>query len=128
MKHLKTKIRTVLFALFAMIFFYGGSCNIEHIDGYIITESKSINTNDTLILEAILTDEIEPYEVIWEYTPTNPETVLISPFPIDNTESQYKAAFTSENPGEYEISVRFLYKNTSPKNSDSVIIEVINKD
>lgn len=115
-------MKIYIFAVISFIILYAGSCNTEHIEGYIKFDTDEISINDSLFLEAIVTSDIEPYDVLWEMMPPNSDAVLISPIPNDT--SKDKAVFVAQEIGEFTISIRFLYKNTNPKESDSILIKV----
>ena len=118
-------MRLFLFSIFAFLVFYAGSCNSEHIDGYIEYDNNSISVNDSLHLKAIVTSNLEPKKVIWEYTPQNSFSSIISPVPSDPSGGKYNAIFTSSEPGEYKIYLRFFYRNTAPKDSDTITVKVV---
>lgn len=118
-------MRIYVFALIAFIILSAGSCNTEHIEGYIEYNRDEISVSDSLFLKAIVTSDTEPYDVLWDFLPSNSEVNLLSPVPGDTSNSKYNAVFVASQPGEYTVSVRFLYKNTNPKESDSILVKVI---
>ncbi len=113
-----------VFAIISFLIFYAGSCDKEHIAGYIEYDRNEICVNDSLFLRAVVTSETKPFDVFWDYWPLNTESSLLSPVPGDTGNSKYHAVFVSGVAGEFTISVRFLHRNTAPKESDSISIKV----
>lgn len=121
---MKSRIYTVLFTVVVFLLFYAGSCSRYHIEGYIDADRNEIGVNDTLYMEAVVTDEVEPYDVLWSMAPANEEADVVSPLPDDPEESEYNAFFVARKAGDYRVFITFLYKNTAPKDSDTLFVKV----
>ncbi len=118
------KLKIKLLLVFISLFLYAGSCSRYHIEGYIEIDRNEIGVNDTLYMRAVVTDEVEPFDVSWYLHPNSEDAELIYPRPGDETESKYEAIFLASEPGNYNVSVVFLYKNTAPQPSDTISINV----
>lgn len=118
------KLKFILFVLTTFLFLYAGSCSSYHIDGYIETSKTEIYVNEPILLEAVVTDEVTPFDVLWGYYPDSDSVKFLSPVVFNNDTTKYKAWFSSSEPGDYTIYLTFLYKNTGPKPSDTLVITV----
>ncbi len=118
-------IKVLLFSIPVILLFWAGSCSSYHIEGYIEADKTEANVNEIVLLEAVVTDQVTPYDVLWSIE-TNFETAsLVSPVVFNADTTAYKAMFSASQPGEYDVSVTFLYKNTGPKPSDKITIKVV---
>jgi hypothetical protein len=117
-------IKKVLFAIITILLFWAGSCSSYHIEGYIEADKTEANVNELVLLEAVVTDEVTPFDVLWCVETNADAASLISPVVFNSDTTAYKAMFSAREPGEYTISVTFLYKNTGPKPSDKINIKI----
>lgn len=113
-----------LLASMCFLFLTSGSCSHLHIDGYIEYDKDEISVNDSLFLTAVVTDEVQPRKVLWDFVPVGTDSKLISPFPENSNGNKYNAVFIPSEPGGFTIYLRFFYKSTSPSVSDSLYIMV----
>lgn len=118
-------IRLLVFSTLAFMFFYAGSCSSYHVEGYISADKTEIIVNDTLFMEAIVTDEVQPSDVRWDLYPMDTDSEIICPLPDDPDKNRFNALFIAKDTGEYQIAIRFLYRNTAPKESDTLHIKVL---
>ena len=117
-------IKIILFCLTVFILFYAGSCSSYHVEGFIKTDRNEIGIQDTLYMEAVVTDKVKPFDVMWDIYPLDSDAEIICPIPND-PENRFSALFIPRDTGEYQITIRFLYKNTAPRASDTVFLIVL---